>query len=86
MKYINLCNSLGLYDKNEKEIYEGDIILIKDDTEKLIVKWYDGAFVLVNKYDEHFEGYVTLYRYMPIEIEVIGNIYENLELLGGKDE
>lgn len=79
-----LSQYTGLKDKNGKEIYEGDIILIKDNTEKLIVKWYDGAFVLVNKYDEHFEGYVALYRYMPIEIEVIGNIYDNPELLRGE--
>lgn len=68
---VELMQFTGLHDKNGKEIFEGDIILIKNDTEKLIVKWYDGAFVLVNKYDEHFEGYVALYRYMPTEIEVI---------------
>ena len=75
----------GLHDKNEKEIYEGDIV--GDNKIKWIVKW--------NKHRMGFSLYPTtkqLYDEMPINVEnklgfkILGNIYDNPELLGGEDE
>lgn len=75
----------GLHDKNGKEIYEGDIV--GDNKIKWIVKW--------NKHRIGFSLYPTteqLYDEMPINVEnklgfkILGNIYDNPELLGGEYE
>ena len=71
----------GLKDKNGKEIYEGDILKIDKEDYKYIVKFYSGCFVTVNKYDEHYEQAKALGSLFTLEIEIIGNIYDNPELL-----
>ena len=75
-KFI-LMQYTGLKDKNGKEIYEGDIT--KDpDGNAFEVIWNKGAasFELQNK-TSHF---LFVQRYIDM-FEVIGNIYENPELL-----
>ena len=87
-----------LKDKKGKEIYEGDIIKInylKDSTSKYIVRFGDYDF---EPYWEQFYGYYLQEgkRTIPLDyyhtrniqnkkgLEVIGNIYENPELLKEK--
>lgn len=78
----NLCfcdNSIisepctGIKDKNEKLIYEGDIIRVDDDVCK--VEWEEENA----RYNVSGYGEIAYLNYN--EIEVIGNIHENPELL-----
>lgn len=85
----------GLKDKNGKKIYEGNIVKIEFDMFAMNfglnehikehgnkyefvgeVKYYDGAFHIDNNKDE---AYDLFHEISPVE--VIGNIYENPELL-----
>lgn len=63
----------GLKDKNEKEIYEGDIFHLGDKNIKYVVVWNDTG--LQGKQLKS-RSYVGL-QYWKDKIEVIGSIHEN---------
>ena len=69
----------GLKGKNSVEIYEGDIMKLEESKEKYELRYLGNRFVLC-KYDNivfEDEAYFS-------EREVVGNIYENPELLKGE--
>lgn len=69
----------GLTDKNGKKIFEGDIVQGKDRLEKHLevfgyIDHKNGSFVITG-------DFMTHYRWLDYEVEVIGNIHDNPELL-----
>ena len=77
---IELMQSTGLKDKNGKEIFEGDIVKMAKDvyskpTYYEVVRHRGGAYRLESK--QH--GCELWLRHT--DCEVVGNIYENKELL-----
>jgi uncharacterized phage protein (TIGR01671 family) len=68
----------GLLDKNGVEIYEGDIVRWNDDAEDVIERYYERIDEVVEFKGGAFYPVCT----MPeSEFEVIGNIYENPNLI-----
>ncbi len=76
-KSISIMQYAGLKDKNGKEIYEGDIIISVNGHQYLVV-WHDEGW----KYKTQTEDFgVPLYRRVAVSHEIIGNLYENPELI-----
>lgn len=71
----------GLYDKSGKEIYEGDITYVASEDENAFILWDTETA----RYIIQFEGWLADFdNFYGRDLEVIGNIYENPELLGGE--
>lgn len=75
----------GLKDKNGKEIYEGDIVVIAEKLKTKVV-YYDGAFRMQSEFSPTPTDTTDMgYMMREFSVRIIGNIYDNPELLkGGK--
>ena len=83
---ISLMQSTGLKDKNGKEIFEGDILDYKG--KKVLVTWHGSyasfIYEFVGESQKRNPEWNPLYlAYMKCEI--IGNIWEDGELLDGEN-
>lgn len=88
LEMIELIRYTGVKDRNGKEIYEGDIVSFYNDEEyklkstNALVIYDSGAFML-----EHKKLGKEYLGEMDIEnmcIKIVGNIYDNPELLEGE--
>ena len=89
LDYSSLMQSTGLKDKNGKLIYEGDIVQFYDDgiLKTMKIVWDDDEFDFkAIGLKKSVECYGQDFSYLGCiekedNLEVIGNIYENPELL-----
>ncbi len=78
---------IGIWDKEGVKVYEGDKILWEEEEWKILYEWIWYAFTAIGE-----EGRLLLYEVVNVfdqdgrcsEIEVIGNIHDNLELQEGE--
>ena len=73
----------GLKDKNGKRIFEGDVAKVLQGKDKDIayVGFENGAFMLYPKTGNIYERTLWSYWYNDWDVEIIGNITDNPELL-----
>lgn len=76
-----LMQYTGFHDRFGNEIYESDIVYVLSEDENAIIEWDEqtARFII------HFDGWIADFdNYYGKELEIMGNIYNNPELLGGK--
>lgn len=83
---IELMQSTGLKDKNGKEIFEGDIVDYKG--REAVVKWHGSYASFIYRFVDELQERASDWEPLFLacyHFEVIGNIYENPELLEAEE-
>src|SRR5690606_17408949 len=79
-----LLQFTGAKDHQGKEIYENDVVKINEVQRRYIVKFHNGCFKLFHtdpKLNDMLWGTIERVSELLWSLEVVGNIYENPELL-----
>lgn len=79
---IKLMQSTGLFDRNGQEIFDGDIVDYKG--RKAVIKWHGSYASFIYRFVDELKERVSEWHPLFLayyHFEVIGNIYENKELL-----
>ena len=73
-----LMQSTGLFDKNGKEIFEGDIVYAYSEGARLIgaIEYFDNAYCIKTKNGVYNSLWTNAEYY-----EIVGNVFENQELV-----
>lgn len=82
---IHLMQSTDLLDKNSKEIFEGDIVDYKG--RKAVIEWHGSYASFIYRFVDELQKRNTEWKPLYLaymKCEIIGNIYENPELLEDK--
>lgn len=74
----------GVIDKNGKKVFEGDVVKYNGSCGKIVFSEYHGAFMSKEK-DIYLEWLSKIPRYGTGIMEIIGNIYDNKEILEDKE-
>ncbi len=78
-----LCQYVGTTDIKDNRIFEGDIVKVKDNLTEMT---FIGEVGYSNSSFAISDGFITHYRWIDYEVEVIGNVIDNPELLEAENE
>lgn len=82
VKQDSIGQFTSLYDKNGKEIYEGDILKVQGTDEKIEVRFVRGVFAFL--WNGNIDDEAPINAPTQEWTEVIGNIHDNPKLLKRK--
>lgn len=80
--FYSIMQSTGLFDRNGKEIFEGDILDYRG--RKALVRWHGSYASFIYRFVDELQNRNTEWKPLYLaymKCEIIGNIYENPELL-----
>ena len=80
-KYISLMQFTGLHDKKGNEIYEGDVCKRERHKELYEIVFYKSSWAIKNETEKAIWHQEFCNGAMTDQLEIIGNIYENPDLL-----